>query len=71
MQLGDDEKDYYLLGAAGIAPTWNPMAPAVAAPTGPADPGGQSAGEAASVGNETPASRPPEGAAPSSEGEER
>jgi NADH-quinone oxidoreductase subunit I len=57
MRLGDDEKDYYLLGAAGIARTdapepasaWVPGAP------GPADPGGQAAGEAAATGGgETP-----------------
>jgi len=63
MRLGDDEKDYYLLGAAGIAPTWNPVPAAVAPDTTPADPGGQAAGEAASVGGtETPASEPPESA---------
>ena len=72
MRLGDDEKDYYLLGAAGIAPTWDPMPTGEAPPTGPADPGGQAAGQ--SVGDrDTPLSRPPsddEDAAPVTRGEE-
>jgi hypothetical protein len=61
MRLGDDEKDYYLLGAAGIAPTWEPVPTSAAPPTTPADPGGEAAGEAAEVGGgETPLSVSPE-----------
>ena len=57
MLLGDDEKDYYLLGAAGIPRTDAPQ-PASAGPaSAAADPGGQTAGEAAAVGRgETPSS---------------
>jgi NADH-quinone oxidoreductase subunit I len=50
MRLGDDEKDYYLLGAAGIARTDAPR-PASAGPgAAAADPGGQAAAEAAAIG---------------------
>jgi hypothetical protein len=59
MRLGNDEKDYYLLGAAGIASTGNAV-PASAAPaTAGADPGGQAAGQAAKVGHgESPLAAP-------------
>jgi NADH-quinone oxidoreductase subunit I len=53
MRLGDDEKDYYLLGAAGIARTDAPEPASAGMPgaaSGPADPGGQAAGEAAATG---------------------
>src|ERR1700761_7475807 len=64
MRLGDDEKDYHLLRAGGLAPPWNPVPPAVPPDPPPADPGGKAAGEAASVGGtEAPASEPPTGAA--------
>ena len=61
MRLGDDEKDYYRLGAAGIAPTWDPVSTSGAPANTPADPGGETAGEAASVGGGmTPLSVRPE-----------
>jgi NADH-quinone oxidoreductase subunit I len=59
MRLGDDEKDYYLLGAAGIAPTWEPVPTGEAPLTTPADPGGEAAGQ--SVGDrDTPLATAPE-----------
>jgi hypothetical protein len=61
MRLGDDEKDYYLLGAAGIAPTWDPVPTSGAPLTTPADPGGEAAGEAAAAGGtDTPLATRPE-----------
>ena len=59
MRLGDDEKDYYRLGAAGIAPTWDPVPTGEAPLTTPADPGGEAAGQSAGD-RDTPLATAPE-----------
>jgi NADH-quinone oxidoreductase subunit I len=72
MRLGDDEKDYYLLGAAGIPGTDAPLSPSAVA-AAPADPGGQAAGEAreAAAAREAAGAREAGGAWSNGTGEER
>jgi NADH-quinone oxidoreductase subunit I len=72
MRLGNDEKDYYLLGAAGIPGADAPVSPAAVAAS-PADPGGQAAGEAreAAAAREAIAAREAGGAWSNGTGEER
>jgi hypothetical protein len=48
MRLGDDEKDYYRLGAAGVVGT--PRAPGLAGPGGPSGPAVPAGAEPARAG---------------------
>ncbi len=59
MRLGDDEKDYYRLGGAGLTAT--PRAPGMAGPGGPSGPAVSAASPDASLSWAPPEVRDPDG----------